>query len=968
MKGRAILQQLDMWSSTGPEPGLVSVEGWIDNESLTTDEAVAAERAEEMGAHYVYLRHFEQRPPIPQAYVYDFSSDLTASRKTWIATLGCDLQELQRRLWNASYVPLAFVFLPSEVIVLNCFQEPAPKSVKPLAAVKLAAKAAQDLSGLKAFSARSLDDGTFWDLSPHGAKVHASKSAYECLIRELGDVLRKIRRRQLLPDDIARKLLLIFVLLKYLEERRDSEGRGVFPPGFFAGFVNGAKELTDVMASGAGLLRLLDTLAAPNKLNGDVFRLTDRERTAIETANFQPIADFLRGDSEGQQLHLWRRYDFRYLPVELVSSIYEEFVTKADTTQRRAKGAVYTPAYLVSFLLDLTLPIGEGSHKIRVLDPACGSGVFLVGVFRRLVLRWRRVHGWQRPSLQTLKDILGTSIYGVDSDPDAVNVTIFSLALALCDHLEPREIWEELHFDRLRDCNIIHADFFSVIRDRRWATEEKRFDLIVGNPPFKEELTEEAALIEKEEVAARAPVPQGQLALLFLEQAVKLTQPNATTCLLQPAGPLLYNPTAAEFRSYLLNTWHIPQIIDFTHTCRVVFGPGGDVAFAAAFIENRKPTDAPLLHLTVRRTRAAKEKLFFEVDHYDFHYLKRREAEENAYVWKANLLGGGRVIRLLQRLGKCANLGDFLASPERAAWKANEGFVVAGGGKTADFLTGHDYLPTEGFTENGVDEASITVLSVQSFHSTGDPAIYREPHLLVKERIGSNSRIPVALFDTYLVFRNEIMGIHAPPRHGETLVRLAELVGGRLSAFSALALSPRLAVNKSSSLRKADLLLIPVSDDLTQPDMTPLEDILIDDVMGPILEFRREGEDSAAAKPPTDEHLREFGRLFVQILGTTYRGLNAGEPLSTDRHVFYPFWFGSDAPDIDLDGETDLDLQLDALLAHEHSPAFRIVRILKCYQGNAVLLVKPRQLRYWLRSAAIRDADETFEDLIQQGY
>ena len=153
------------------------------------------------------------------------------------------------------------------------------------------------------------------------------------------------------------------------------------------------------------------------------------------------------------------------------------------------KPAVYTPPFLASLLLDHAMPYGELTGRERVLDPACGSGVFLVGAFRRLVNAWRAKHQWQTPGVETLKSILRNQIVGVELEKGAVNLTAFSLALALCDSLQPKVIWSDLRFDRLRESNLRECDFFQAcLSDEK----EVKFDIVVGNPPFESRFTEAA--------------------------------------------------------------------------------------------------------------------------------------------------------------------------------------------------------------------------------------------------------------------------------------------------------------------------------------------------------------------------------------------------------------------------------------------------------------------------------------------
>ena len=152
------------------------------------------------------------------------------------------------------------------------------------------------------------------------------------------------------------------------------------------------------------------------------------------------------------QRDLWELFSFEHLPVEVISHLYQRFVDGST--------AVYTPPFLAALLLDFAMPYEKLTGKERILDPACGSGVFLVGAFRRLINVWRSKHNWKRPDVETLKSILKQQIFGVEMDAGAVDLTAFSLALAVCDSLHPNVIWNELRFDRLRDKNLLEGDFF----------------------------------------------------------------------------------------------------------------------------------------------------------------------------------------------------------------------------------------------------------------------------------------------------------------------------------------------------------------------------------------------------------------------------------------------------------------------------------------------------------------------------
>src|SRR5690606_1218170 len=106
--------------------------------------------------------------------------------------------------------------------------------------------------------------------------------------------------------------------------------------------------------------------------------------------------------------------------------------------------SVYTPHFVVRLMLGEVLSF-ERLDRLQqkdgvILDGACGSGIFLVEAYKRLVLHWRARNEWKLPDQHILKDILLKRIRGVDWDEGAVELATFSLCLALCDALKPEEI------------------------------------------------------------------------------------------------------------------------------------------------------------------------------------------------------------------------------------------------------------------------------------------------------------------------------------------------------------------------------------------------------------------------------------------------------------------------------------------------------------------------------------------------
>jgi type I restriction-modification system DNA methylase subunit len=983
------LQQLEMLDENHPT-GLVRVQKaeHIKTGSIKVEEIIALENAHDFGVNYVYFRRFSDRSSIPQVYIYDYTNK--------VDVIEDDIIKLHQRLYSSGAVPMFFVITNNDVRIFNCFEKPAKGDkliYKPLTTIKLAANISdliekeEQQKKFEAFSGKTIDNGTFWENSSFRNEFEFSNSAYEKLLFELKQALKDIIDFNILPVGIAKRIMVISILIKYLEERTDEHNNSVFPKrnenrisyvngsksrvtydnNFFEKFASGANCFSDVLKISGAALILFDYLA--RHFNGGVFNLSTEEREALKTTDLSRFALFLEGELQGVQFVFWRLYSFNDLPVELISNIYEEFLEKKP-------GVVYTPPYLVNFLLDEAMPFSDLSTNFKILDPACGSGVFLVGAFRRLIYRWRLSNKWAIPDLLTLKTLLKENIYGCDKDNDAVNLSIFSLSLALCDELTPLQIWDDLEFDNLSEENLLHEDFFNLILSKRY--KGNIFNLVIGNPPFESKLTAAAGKVEATAIKDRGHVifnnkksyiklPDTQIALLFLEQSIKLVKKGCIVCLIEPSGPLLYNGSSFYFRQHLLTKYNIPQIIDFTHISRVLFGKNGDVATAAIFVKNEAPTDKGVLHITVRRTKTNKEKIYFELDSYDFHYVPRILALNDSLIWKANFLGGSRVHLLIRRLIKLDTLADFIKAK---GWTYEEGFMIGGnrGNKPATYITGSRSLPASAFNELGVEENKIYNVEQSTFYYLPNPKIFQPPHVLIKEII-SNDRIPVVFRTDPLTFQSRIVGINAPMEEIEELKLLAKTIAeNKIYPFYIAGTSGQYLVNKSSAILKSDIDKLPYPEDHTEFELDEYEQCVLDDFWKYLLEFRRNGEKSLIAIKDADEaELLSFGNLYCSVLSSVYPTINKYSPLITNSFICYPFYF-NEKPNIEF-VESDLsESSISKLINKSLGQNLRITRIIRIYEGNVIYLIKPKKLRYWLPSIALRDADETFTDLRKQGF
>jgi len=364
------------------------------------------------------------------------------------------------------------------------------------------------------------------------------------LLNELKNFRDQFVAQNQANPDLIHKILMQSILVKYLEERRDEDGRGVFEKDFFVQF-SSATDFCDVIRKGE-FVALLTTLSV--HFNGKIFELTTTETNIINAIDLSLLADFLDAKLDKNQYSFWRLYAFDYVPVELISRIYEEFIPqRAD--------AVYTPIHLAQFMVDECMPLELPQENYKIIDISCGSGIFLVTAFKRLVQWWQK-HQYEktgvleRPSTKMLQSLLRESIYGVDIEKDAVRLAVFSLSIALCDMLSPTEIWLNLKFDNLEEKNLRADDFFRFLSFE----QTNDFDLVIGNPPFQSGSKDVKRILDEYELDVAVEIPRDQIALLFLQQAMFLLKERGLLCLVMPAGPLLYNKTI-KYRKHFFSKY-----------------------------------------------------------------------------------------------------------------------------------------------------------------------------------------------------------------------------------------------------------------------------------------------------------------------------------------------------------------------------------------------------------------------------
>jgi hypothetical protein len=393
------------------------------------------------------------------------------------------------RAWSLARPRLLFFSRPGELAIYDLAQSP-PRSaqdferIEPLAVARRAADVAEQLQD---FRRQNLETGhvfaaerRFGDLKNRADKalIHDLKQVRKELV-DLGLGGRHLR--------FAHSLIGRSIFIRYLEDR------GILTESAFDEIAHGRKEWKKLLASPPGLpgldlskrpslyARALEdkgfTYALFRKLaddlNGDMFPDVAAEECVVTQEHLRKIQGLLFGDTDRQNSLFFYAYDFEIVPIDLISSIYEEFYHHKSSSHEE-HGAYYTPPVLVEFLVKQVLTPERLATSPTVLDLSCGSGIFLVEAFRRIV-RQRIARQGRRLRFGELKKILCGQLRGIDVNPEAIRVAAFSLYLSLLHYVDPPDVHEQIRRGNRLPKLVAngHLDSFNVLLTANAFDEEK---------------------------------------------------------------------------------------------------------------------------------------------------------------------------------------------------------------------------------------------------------------------------------------------------------------------------------------------------------------------------------------------------------------------------------------------------------------------------------------------------------------
>ncbi|MBN1906562.1 MAG: N-6 DNA methylase [Deltaproteobacteria bacterium] len=547
------------------------------------------------------------------------------------------------------------------------------------------------------------------------------------------------------------------------------------------------------------------------RFNGNMFdQALDSEAKKILPEHLNKLVDFLGGHQvqTGQKTLGFWVYDFKMIPVETISAIYQDFLGAEDQENQKERGAFYTPRFLAEMVIDVALNGDMKAYDWSYLDPACGSGIFLVTLFNRLANFWiysQTGHIHYTTKAKALNQILDRQIRGIDVEVTACRIACFSLYLAYLDFFDPCDINEYVEktgkplpklldygdeVDRsTADIPVIHkADFL-----KGELFKNKTFDCIVGNPPWKGRQSK-------------------QLAQKFLEKAPQYLIEQGIGCLLLPSK-IIQNQTDS-FQGEWLKSVTLEKVIQLADYRFVLFQNALCPAIIARFKNSSPHAGQHQIEFNAPKfNRDGLRKGVITINPSASSWIHLSEilsASKNKMaplVWKKRLWGTNRdqkFFDIMQSIPSLENHVDVLSNlrlrgekqtkrwiagqglkpwpdkklekdadrnPKKIKWPLNTKCIKASWWCSDLILSQYDTISLESMLKEGHYRTDV-------FYSQPPPDLFKTPIVLVSQGFGK-----VAYSDFDVLFQNSFHSISGPLEDTYLLKFLAVYLRSNLAKY-----------------------------------------------------------------------------------------------------------------------------------------------------------------------------------------
>ncbi len=382
------------------------------------------------------------------------------------------------------------------------------------------------------------------------------------------------------------------------------------------------------------------------------------------------------------------------------------------------------------------------------------------------------------------------------------------------------------------------------------------------------------------------------------------------------------------------------------------------------------------------------------------------QAAGHPYMWKVALWGTPRDLTLIDDL--CERFPSLERVAQSRRWQIRAGLIVKGRGvRHVPELGAMRYVPVDSVRPFHVTSSPEERIDSEDFHRPRNIEIYRGPHVLIRRGVMTGGVLASVFMRDDAVFTNGIFSIAGPPEDTENLKIVCAYINSSLARYYQFLTASQWGVERDEILlteHKSLPCAIPVADtglsrrivdlvDRIQESsggwhwqseldefvyeaygVTSHEQQTIEDFLRMAMGRHYNGSGSNAFEAPTTVELTSYAQAFADVFEATTGGNRALVPTVYEgtppyRAISFRLAPG-DAPrrHQNTASEPELDsllVNMERIVTEQHAQSLYFRRNIKVYEADMFHIVKPAERRFWTRSAAYNDADETIVELLR---
>lgn len=507
------------------------------------------------------------------------------------------------------------------------------------------------------------------------------------------------------------------------------------------------------------------------------------------------VGDAFQMEFDWDELEVdWGDLDFAHIPVGVLSQVYESFSHRADPRTATDTSVHYTPRTIASLMVDEAFAAVKKPSEVKVLDSACGAGIFLVLAFRRLVReRW---NGDERPKTKEIQDVLYNQIRGFDISESALRLAALSLYITAIELNATQRPPQALRFPRNLRNEVLYRfggsegeDEMDVMPLGSLGADvssdfDGAFDIIIGNPPWtrlrdrsdddpkeKKERRKHIASLNKEFTAIGRRVlesrgvelpkpyenPDNNPDLPFLWRATEWAKPDAVIALAMPAR-LFGRTTGVGFEAWraILRGIEITGLISGADLRKTGVWEGMDVPFCMLFARNRLPSDCHFHFAAPKYEPGLNGDGRFRIDYEAAQAISADQVERQPWLLKALSLGTwldvDLVATVLNRFP--ATLGMVWKAWDSKLEKTGQGYNLSQNVamKPVGFLVRMLDFEKPADCEFAIDFAQLVEFGEKHQRSSANrprtKVLYQAPLVIIPQSPGTDSAAPRAFLSS----------------------------------------------------------------------------------------------------------------------------------------------------------------------------------------------------------------------------